>query len=156
MVQVHGDVTMANLRISVLSLGVQLIVTASCMAADTPNFSGQWTLDASSSKLQVSPKSSTLVIRQQDQNMEVVTTSGSLKDTRSYKLDGVKRKIDARGLPMEVSAKLQGASLQTRAEAEGMTQLETWKLQDGGKSLSINRTVTGMVSVNELFVYRKR
>lgn len=134
-----------------------LSASMAALAADNkPNFAGNWTLDASASKLQTSPKSASLAIKHQDPNLEVTTTSGDLKDTRSYKLDGTKRKLDISGIEMEISGKFEGSSLHTSAEGAGIKQLETWKLLDGGKSLSIDRTVSGMVSGKELLIYRKR
>lgn len=147
-----------------MDMYVRMVIAVLCVlsmanqgvAAANPSFTGQWVLDGKASKLVISPKSATLVIKQSDPKLEVVTTSGGMKDTRSYILDGSKRKIDAMGIPMEISAKWQGQSLQTRADGGGMTQSETWQLLDGGKTLSINRTVSGMVSTKELFIYRKR
>ena len=146
---------MSLLRFSVAGVLQLTLCAAACLAASTPNFSGTWTLDASASKLHTSPKTVNLVIKHQDPNMEVETTTPGLKDRRSYKLDGVKRKEDVSGIEMELCAKWKDSSLETRADAAGMTQVDIWQLQDGGKTLSINRTVSGMVSLKELLIYRK-
>lgn len=120
-----------------------LSASMAALAADKPNFAGNWTLDASASKLQTSPKSASLAIKHQDPNLEVTTTSGDLKDTRSYKLDGIKRKLDISGIEMEISGKFEDSSLHTSAEGAGIKQLETWKLLDGGKTLQLTERYQG-------------
>lgn len=147
---------MAILRCLAVLLVSSFVLSTNCLAANTPNFSGHWTLDASASKLVMSPKSSTLDIKHQDPNLEVVTKTTGLQDTRTYKLDGVKRKIEVMGIEMEISAKWEGTSLQTRADGSGIIQSETWQLVDSGKTLTINRTVSGLTSAKELFTYRKK
>jgi len=147
---------MATPRNLAALLAFFLLIGTGCLAASTPNFSGHWDLDGKASKLVLSPRSATLDIKHADPNLEVVTKTGDSKDCRTYKIDGVKRKIDVMGIDMQISARWEGSSLQTRAEGSGVIQSEKWDLIDGGKTLTINRTVSGIAAAKELFIYRKK
>lgn len=123
-------------------------------AADHPNFTGTWLLDTA---MAPSTDTATVVIKHNDAVLRVSSTvTPEIKDDRTYQTDGVERSIDVMGVSVKVRARWEGAKLMTRAVGAGTTTEETWQLLDGGKTLSIERKVSGMVSGTGHYVYRKR
>lgn len=127
-------------------------------AVDHPNFTGTWLLDtAKSTAMAPSTDAATVVIKHNDAVLRVSSTvTPEIKDDRTYQTDGVERSIEVMGVSVKVRARWEGAKLMTRAVGAGTTTEETWQLLDGGKTLSIERKVSGMVSGTGHYVYRKR
>ncbi len=145
--------------IGILIVFATLAIGAVCRAsaADHPNFTGTWLLDTAKSKAVAPSDPVTIVIAHNDPSLRVsATVTPEIKDDRTYQTDGVDRSINVMGIPVKVRAKWEGSKLTTRAEGAGTTTEETWELLDGGKSLSIVRRVSGMVSGTKHYVYRKR
>ena len=68
-----------------------VLASTNCFAAGTADFSGHWILDPASSKLKFTPSSTqTLDISQSGSKLEVVATTGGVKEKHVYTLDGVK------------------------------------------------------------------
>jgi hypothetical protein len=127
-------------------------------AADHPNFTGSWVLDAArSTAMAPSADPVTVVVKHDDPVLRVsATVTPEIKDDRTYRTDGVERSVDVMGVPIAVRARWEGSKLVTRAVGAGTTTEETWQLLDGGKSLSIERKVSGMVSGAGYYFYRRR
>lgn len=141
------------------TLGSLFCLTMSAgFAASPTNFSGHWVLDPAASKLKFNPgMTQSLDIDQKDSTLDVMETTGGMKQKHSYTLDGVKHKTNVEGVvTVEVCAKWDGTSLQMSSDAGRSKVLETWKLTDGGKTLSIDHSMTGIVSRQEQLTYRKR
>ena len=149
---------MRLLKIMIIAGLLTVLSSTDCLAGGNPNYSGRWLLDPSASKMSFKPEAKqTLDIAQKDSTLDVLETTGTVKQKHGYTLDGVKHKIDVEGVvTVELAAKWQGSSIQITSDSGRMKSTETWQLEDNGKTLSINRTSSGIVSRQETFKYRKQ
>jgi hypothetical protein len=134
------------------------LTVARSVAAERPNFSGTWMLDKVASKIVTASQGGTSLVIQHDDPVLRITSriTPELTDDRTYQLDGVEHATDVMGIPLRVTSAWEGSILSTRTVGAGMTTVETWELLDGGRTLAIDRTVSGTVSAKERYVYRKR
>ncbi len=96
-------------------------------------------------------------ITQKDSTMEVLETTGTVKQKHIYRLDGSKQKETLEGvITVEVCAKVQDSKLQLTTECGRSKTSQTWQLVDGGNTLKIDSTQSGLVSQQQVLVYRKK
>lgn len=120
------------------------------LAADRPNFSGSWKLDASQSD--IGAPVSSKKIDQDDKELRMTTTQGGQSTETKLSFDGKENEN-------KVSAKWEGSALvlRSRREVNGMKlqSEERWTLD--GNALTVRSRVTGMPSgdLNMKFVYVK-
>ena len=146
---------MRSFRIITMATIFYLLTGAASGAAGSPNFSGHWVLDPGASKLSYKPETSqTMDITQKDSTLIVVATTGNVKETHKYALDGSTTKENVEGMmTVEICAKWQGSSLELTTSAGGTKSSQTWQLVDNGKTLEIDST--SMRSRKEQYMYRK-
>ena len=129
--------------------GVFLIaaLSATGVAADKPNFSGEWKLDAGKSNLGPIPPPSSMT-RKVEHSEPVLTvveamTGGPMGDqnrTTKYSTDGKETTNDLMGNPVKTSAAWEGDTLVISAKADiqgtAIKLTDKWSLSGDGKVLT--------------------
>jgi len=125
---------------------VMLAAGMMALAADKPNFSGEWTLDATKSEFGPMPPPSSMS-RKVDHNDPDLTytqqASGGQGDqtiTMKYSTDGKETTNDMMGNPLKTVAKWDGSALVITGKADfggnEITLVDKWTLSDDGKVLT--------------------
>jgi hypothetical protein len=126
---------------------VIMTVATMAVAADKPNFSGDWTLDASKSEFgpMPPPQAMTRKVEHNDPalNYTQVMTGGPQGDqttSMKYSTDGKETTNDMMGTPMKATAKWDGESLvmSGKLDMQGneITLVDKWTLSADGKVLT--------------------
>ena len=132
-----------------LSKAVLIIVAvaATALAADKPNFSGDWTLNAAKSNFGVIPPPATYTRKVMHaepsitiDNTQTGTALGDQHDTRTYTTDGKEIAYEANGASIKGSVTWEGEALMlnSKASVQGMDILikDKISLGDGGKMMT--------------------
>jgi hypothetical protein len=138
---------------TIITVVLAMTATAAlCAAADKPNFSGDWSMDASKSDFGPIPPPATMT-RKVDHNDPGVTvvetqTGGAQGDatiTAKYSTDGKETTNEMMGAPTKSTAKWDGKALliATSADFQGMaiTFTDKWTLSDDGKVMTVARHI---------------
>lgn len=142
-----------NRRLFVAGLALSaLLSTGAAFAADKPNLSGNWKLNAGKSDFGMMPAPDKMerTIEQNDPVVKITTNSsgpqGDNTNTITYKADGTESSNDLRGMVVKSVANWEGEKLivKSKREVQGMeiSVTETWSLGDAGKSLIILNNVS--------------
>lgn len=135
------------MRTVITILIVTMALSMMAVAADKPNFSGEWTLDATKSDLGPMPPPSSMT-RKVDHSEPALTytqqtTGGQNGDqtvTMKYSTDGTETTNDLMGNPLKTTAKWDGSALTIvgKADFQGneLTLTDKWTLSDDGKVLT--------------------
>ena len=151
-----------TLLLGLLVLGLVAVVVA---AAD---FSGTWVLNKEKSDQQPGrgggpagpPPDQTLVIKQSGNDLSMTRTMNMGGQERTmpevkYTLDGKEVKSEGRGGPSVAKATVEGDTIviaTTRTTQQGeMTTKEVYALSDGGKVLTITRTMGDRPATKQVF-----
>ena len=116
-------------------------------AADKPNFSGEWTMDATKSDLGPIPPPATMTLKVDHRDPAITVTSmstggaqGDATTTAKYSTDGTETTNDMMGAPAKSTAKWEGKALliATKADLQGTEITINIKvsLSDDGKVLT--------------------
>lgn len=111
-------------------------------AADKPNFSGSWAMDATKSDFGPAPPPSTMTrkVDHSDPAMTVAETRDDMTTTVKYSTDGKETTNELMGAPTKSTAKWDGNALLvvTKADFQGneITINSKWTLSDDGKVLT--------------------
>jgi hypothetical protein len=146
---------------SLMMIGLSILFFLQVSAqSGSVNFSGNWALNESKSKFGDSPfrmASTTLVVKQDGNTLSTDRTmagpDGEMKMTNNYTLDG---KVSENTGMMDMKTKSTVAWSEDKSsitisstmvfdmngESREMKSAETWKLSDGGKTLTIESTRT--------------
>ncbi len=117
------------------------------LAADKPNFSGDWTLDADKSNFgpMPAPEKMTRKVDHSDPALKVTTaiTGGAQGDqtaTMNYSTDGKETTNEMMGAPVKTTAAWEGSALVIKAAANfggaDVSLTDKWTLSDDGKTLT--------------------
>lgn len=126
---------------------VMLAMSMFAVAADKPNFSGEWTLDATKSEFGPMPPPSAMTrkVEHNDPSLEYTQeTSGGQNGDQSIKMkystDGTETTNDMMGNPLKTTAKWDGSALVITGKADfggnEITLTDKWTLSDDGKVLT--------------------
>ena len=133
-----------NLKFLVTAL---LFAAGTLVAADKPNFSGEWKLNIEKSTFGPMPPPVSQVMKIEHSDPQMVSTSDQeaadgqkVSMTMKYTTDGVEAVNDFRGSPAKVAAKWEGEALvvNTKLDFQGMEIkiVNTMKLAADGKSIT--------------------
>jgi hypothetical protein len=122
-------------------------ITGMAVAADKPNFSGEWTLDATKSDFgpMPAPQSMTRKVEQSDPNVsytEVVVggPQGDQTTTTKFSTDGKETTNEIMGNPVKWTGKWDGNALVSSAKADfqgnEITLAHKWTISADGKVLT--------------------
>lgn len=141
-----------------LLFGLIFLLSAYIFAQTKPNFSGNWTLDKSKSKLDERMRIESITIKAAqtatDLIVDRVTKREGMDEGKPlpfvYKLDGNESTETIAGLPTTTKATITGDKLdltliRIAKSQNGEIKLimkETWTLADGGETLKVVRTTT--------------
>jgi hypothetical protein len=128
-------------------LVVMMAVSMTGFAADKPNFSGEWTLDASKSEFgpMPPPSSMTRKVDHNDPNLTytqsvVGSPQGDQTTTMKYSTDGKETTNDMMGNALKTVAKWDGNALVINGKVDfGGTEItlsDKWTLSEDGKVLT--------------------
>lgn len=116
-------------------------------AADKPDFSGEWSLNASKSDFGPMPAPEKMIrkIEHKDPDLKIATTTAAQgnerKNEAAYKTDGSESVNKSGSGESKSVVKWEGSNLTiaTKREIQGMTieQNEKWTLSEDGKTLTI-------------------
>jgi len=126
---------------------VMMTVAGMAVAADKPNFSGDWTLDATKSDFgpMPPPQSMTRKIDHSEPTLTVTQAmvggpQGDQTSTLKYSTDGKETTNDMMGNPVKWTAKWEGDALVMNAKADfqgnEVTLQDKWTLSADGKVLT--------------------
>jgi hypothetical protein len=117
-------------------------------AADKPDFSGEWTLNASKSDFGPMPAPEKMIrkVEHKDPDLKITTTTAAQgnerKNEAAYKTDGSESVNKSGSGESKSVVKWEGANITiaTKREIQGMTieQNEKWTLSEDGKTLTID------------------
>jgi hypothetical protein len=146
-----------------LTAAAAVLVFAVAALASGPDFSGKWVLDKSKSEGLSGPggrgiESITMTVTQTDKQLTIASKEsregggGGMEQTFTYNLDGSETKADVGGrmqMKATLKAKPSASGLDLDQERTGnfngneftMTYKEHWELGDGGKVLTIHRSM---------------
>jgi hypothetical protein len=141
---------------AILLTGALLAFAVSCWAAaaDKPDFTGKWKMDAAKSDFGPvpGPDSQTNVIEHKDPKLKIATTAkggprGDLSYDRSYTTDGKESTNSQGGQEIKTVVSWDGSKLVFKSKAdfqgEPIEINETYTLAEGGKSMTIDRAIKG-------------
>jgi hypothetical protein len=130
---------------------LMLATAALMLAADKPNFSGVWKLDASKSDFgqRPAPEKMERTVEHAEPSMKVkmltVSPRGERSTESSYTTDGKPGKAQIMGQDAKVMAKWKGDTLVVTLTADfqgnEVKQEEVWKLSGDGKTLMTETTI---------------
>jgi hypothetical protein len=125
-----------------------LAVSFTALAGDTPNFTGEWKLNASKSNFGPVPAPDLLTrtIKHNDPQLEIATyqkgARGESKSELKYTTDGKPAENKVQNLDSKGTARWEGDRLviESWLEIQGseIRGKEVWSLSDGGKTLTIH------------------
>lgn len=126
---------------------VMLAMSMFAVAADKPNFSGDWTLDATKSEFGPMPPPSAMTrkVEHNDPSLSYTQeTSGGQNGDQTVKMkystDGTETTNDMMGNPLKTTAKWDGSALVITGKADfggnEITLTDKWTLSDDGKVLT--------------------
>jgi hypothetical protein len=136
-----------NRRSLLAGLALVSLSTTLAMAADKPDFSGSWKMNASKSDFGPMPAPDKLerTIKHTDPKMSVTSVSagpqGEMTTEATYTTDGKDSINTVRGMEVKSVAAWDGSNLiiKSKREVQGMeiSLVETWTLSADGKVLTI-------------------
>ncbi len=147
---------------------VLLAVSASGLAADKPDFSGTWTMNAAKSKFGPGAAPLTSYVRKVTHTEPSLTIEddqqggyvGAVHFVVRYTTDGKQVSYDLNGLGMNATAAWEGDTLVTTSRDGAGIGLETkgrMSLSDGGKTLTLVFTaLTPQGSIDVVYVFDKQ
>jgi hypothetical protein len=152
---------------------VSMLALATTFAADQPNFSGEWKMNAAKSDFGQmagnAPSAMSRKIEHKDADITATTTQstpgGDRTTTSKYKTDGTetvnKMRTPQGEMDAKSTAKWDGNKLviTTNFEVQGnaITSTETWELSEDGKTLTANaRIATPMGDLDRKIVMEKQ
>jgi len=128
--------------------GIALLLPLGAAAADKPNFSGEWTLNAAKSDFGPMPAPDKMVrkIDHKDPELTITTSTASQAGERTnssvYKTNGTESVNKSGQGESRSIVKWDGVNLtfNTKREIQGMSieQNERWTLSEDGKTLSVD------------------
>jgi hypothetical protein len=133
--------------------GIALLPALCAAAADKPNFSGEWTLNAAKSDFGPMPAPDKMIrkIVHKDPDLTITTTTatqaGERTNNSAYKTDGTESVNKSGQGESKSIVRWDGMNLifNTRREIQGMSieQNERWSLSEDGKTLSVDGNLKG-------------
>jgi hypothetical protein len=124
-----------------------LFAAGTLVAADKPNFSGEWKLNLEKSSFGPMPAPASQIMKIEHDDPKFVSTSDQesadgqkMSVTMKYTTDGSESVNDFRGAPAKVSAKWEGEALivNTKLDFQGMEIkiVNTMKMASDGKTIT--------------------
>lgn len=148
------------------------LLVVSAFAAALPNYSGTWVWNKEKSEgvpqLMANMEKLEMIVAQTDKQFSVKTAGASTQEI-VYNIDGTKGKAQMGGrMPGEATVYLEkkddgklvlhaDRELYFQGTAVAITTTETWELSDGGKTLTVARTIDsprGAMSMKLVFTLR--
>jgi hypothetical protein len=131
------------MAVLITTLGVGMVG----YSADKPNFSGNWTLDATKSDFGPMPAPSAMTRKVEHSDPSLTYTQevqggpqGDQTITMKYSTDGSETTNDLMGNPLKTTAKWDGSALVITGKADfggnEVTLTDKWTLSDDGKVLT--------------------
>jgi len=147
-------------------LMVAALLCGGAAAQDTPDFSGEWTMNAAESDFGQFPAPSSFVrkIEHNDPELKYTTIqsgqAGTTTSELSYTTDGTEQVNDIRGARTSGSARWDGDVLEIRSTRGGgateIRMVERWTLSDDGKALRVDGTVETVAGSQKLLIVLER
>ena len=146
--------------------GVLLLASSTLLAADKPNFTGEWKLNIDKSTFgpMPPPTSQTMKIEHADPNVVAITeqdgADGKTTITVKYKTDGTETANEIRGQQAKSTGKWDGDSLTvtTKLDFQGMEIIlnNAMKLSTDGKTMNAaTKIVTPQGEFETAYLYEK-
>ena len=143
-----------------------VFAASALMAADKPNFSGEWKLNVDKSTFGPMPPPTSQVLKIEHTDPEVVSTTdqdgveGKTSVTIKYKTDGTESTNDIRGAKAKTAGKWEGEALVvvTKLDFQGMdiTLNNNMKLGADGKTLNtVTKIITPQGEFETAYVFEK-
>jgi len=141
----------------VVCLAATLLASVSAWAADKPSFTGTWEMNKSNSDFGQMPpqmvpdKLTQKIVQKGDAEMRVESATtgarGMASTDMKYKLDGSESTNKNQMGEVKSTAKWEGSAIaiSSKREVQGMSisLTEKWELAADGKTMTVNRTMTG-------------
>ena len=149
-----------------LTSALLVLAASSLMAADKPNFTGEWKLNIDKSTFGPMPPPSSQTMKIDHTDPNVVTTTdqdgaeGKSTVVIKYKTDGTETANDIRGQQAKSTGKWDGDSLvvSTKLDFQGMEIMlnNSMKLSTDGKTMNaVTKIVTPQGEFETAFLYEK-